>query len=93
MADQRQELINRGLLILGEGVVIEDFVVLCQQEETSEDPCYPTVIGANTRIRSGCIIRRSTYWVQLPDWPRGDFAVPRHPRRPRGVISPRDRGA
>ncbi len=56
MSNRMQELIERGLLVLGEGVVIEDFVVLCQQEETNEGPGYPVVIGSNTRIRSGAVL-------------------------------------
>lgn len=56
MSNRMQELIERGLLVLGEGVVIEDYVVLCQQEETNEGPGYPVVIGSNTRIRSGAVL-------------------------------------
>lgn len=51
-----KELIQKGLLILGENVEIQEQVLLCQREEGNLGELKPVHIGSNTIIRSGAII-------------------------------------
>ena len=54
MANTLQELMEQGLLVVGEGTTIEDGVELCHPTRSGEQ--LPVVIGKDCYIRSGTVI-------------------------------------